>query len=377
MLVTPAFRRAVRKPLLGLIANHQLNWWLLTSSLLVFGGLKMAKIRLVDIAEKIDVSTVTVYNALSGNKGVSNELRSKIQNIAEEMGYNLPTDKKQKRNNEELHTIGVIVAENYLAQYETFYWKIYQELAMSATEKTCFTTVEVLKKNDEIHTLKMPACVVERRVEGLIVLGEINKSYIAKLKKVSDIPIVFLDFYDIDLATDAVVADNFYGMFALTEFMFNQGIDEIGFVGSIFATCSIMDRYCGFMKSMMLHGKNLNPEWLIEDRDKLGQMDIKLPNNLPKGLACNCDLAAFMIMEKLKERGIRVPDDISIVGFDNYLYPGLADLQITTYDVNTKTMAKVALDKVIKQIKNPKRGHGLDVVSGQMVIKKTVKLAGN
>ena len=60
--------------------------------------------------------------------------------------------------------------------------------------------------------------------------------------------------------------------------------------------------------------------------------------------------------------------------FDNYLYPGLADREITTYEVNTKAMTKVALEKVLKQIKNPKRGHGMDIVSGHMVIKKSVKL---
>lgn len=334
----------------------------------------MAKVRLADIAEKVGVSTVTVHNALAGNKGVSDELRQKIQSVADELGYQVPSEKKQERKVEESHTIGVLVAENYLAQYETFYWKMYQELAMIATEKRCFTAVEVLKKTDEMETLKMPACVEEKRVDGLIVLGEINKEYIAKLKDTVKIPVVFLDFYDKDLASDAVVTDNFYGMFLLTEFLFDQGIDELGFLGSIFATSSIMDRYCGFMKAMLLHGKNIHPEWLIEDRDKMGKMDFELPKKLPKGFVCNCDLAASMLIDKLKERGLRVPEDISVVGFDNYLYPGLADLQITTYEVNTRAMTKVALEKILKQIRNPKRGHGLDVVSGHMVVKKSVKL---
>ena len=190
----------------------------------------------------------------------------------------------------------------------------------------------------------------------------------------SQVPVVFLDFYDKELAEDAVVTDNFYGMFLMTEFLFEQGIDELGFVGSVFATSSIMDRYCGFMKSMMLHGKNIHPEWVIEDRDEVGQMGFELPKKLPKGFVCNCDLAAVMVMEQLQERGIRVPEDISVIGFDNYLYPGLADRKITTYEVNTRAMTKVALEKVLKQIRNPKSGRGMDVVSGHMVIKRSVKL---
>ena len=62
-----------------------------------------------------------------------------------------------------------------------------------------------------------------------------------------------------------------------------------------------------------------------------------------------------------------------MVGFDNYLYPGLADRRITTYEVNTRAMTKVAINKVLKQIKNPQKGHGLDIVSGHMVIKESVK----
>ena len=72
-----------------------------------------------------------------------------------------------------------------------------------------------------------------------------------------------------------------------------------------------------------------------------------------------------------------MPEDISVVGFDNYLYPGLADLKITSYEVNTKAMAKVALEKVSKQLRGSKSGRGIDVVSGKMVIKRSVKLKEN
>lgn len=333
----------------------------------------MEKIRLTDIAEKVGVSAVTVHNALAGNKGVSDAVRQQIQEVADEMGYQSPANKKQTIAQQEGSVIGVLIAENYLAQYTTFYWKIYQELAILATEKHCFTAVEVLKKEDEMKTHKMPAYVEEHRLDGLIVIGEIDKTYIRKLKKDAEIPIIFMDFYDSELAEDCVVQDNFYGMFMLTEFMFDHGIDELAFVGSIFSTSSIMDRYCGFVKSMTLHGKNVHPEWLIGDRDEFGHMQFDLPQKLPKGFVCNCDLAASMVMDKLNERGIRVPEDISVVGFDNYLYPGLPDRNITTYEVNKKAMARAAIDKILKQIRNPKSGHGMSVISGNMVIKKTVR----
>lgn len=331
----------------------------------------MSKVRLADIAEKIGVSVVTVHNALSSQKGVSEELRQRIKKEAEAMGYrSYKTSYESKANYKK---IGVIIAENYLAQYATFYWKMYQELTIAASEKGCFTIIEVLKKEEEKKTLEMPKIVTEQNIEGLIVIGEIDKHYIEKIKETLNAPMVFLDFYDKDLAEDAVITDNFYGMYLLTEYLFKNGMKDIGFIGSIYETSSIMDRYCGYMKSMIEHKKTIHQEWVIADRDKMGQVAFDLPEKLPEAFVCNCDLIAGMLILKLKEKGYRVPEDISVVGFDNYLYPGFTDMKITTYEVNTKAMTKVALEKVLKQIKNPKSGRGLDIVSGHMVIKQSVK----
>lgn len=335
----------------------------------------MAKVRLIDIANELGVSSVTVHNALAGNKGVSEKTRRKILETAKKMGYHTEADhRKIIREEGEFHKIGVIIAENYLAQYSTFYWKMYQELSLIATEKRCYTTIEVLKKEAEKRTRKLPQIVCERSVEGLVIIGEIDREYIRIVKRAFKGPVVFLDFYDNELAKDAVISDNFYGMYQMTELLFEQGMEEIGFIGSIYATSSIMDRFCGYRKAMLQHRKEIPEEWIIEDRDELGQMDFELPKRLPEAFVCNCDLAAGMAIEKLAERGVRVPEDISVVGFDNYLYPGFADMKITTYEVNSRAMAKVAVDKLLKNLKNPEKGRTLEVVSGHVVWKKSVKM---
>lgn len=339
----------------------------------------MRKVRLSDIAEKVGVSTVTVHNALAGHKGVSDTMRTQIQEVAREMGYEPLSASEKKRKVQqrgEFYKIGVLIAENYLAEYATYYWKMYQELSLIATERRCYTTIEVLKKTAEKRTMEMPVIVKEHSIDGLIIIGYIDGEYIKALKQNTDIPIVFLDFYDHEIAKDSVIADNFYGMYRMTELLFEQGFEEIGFIGSIYATSSIMDRYCGFMKSMLEHKKSLPQEWLIEDRDELGQVGFELPKCLPKAFVCNCDLVAGVLVNKLKERGLRVPEDISVVGFDNFLAPGFGftDMKITTYEVNTKAMSKVAVDKILKQIKNPNKGRTLEIVSGQVRWKNSIKV---
>lgn len=335
----------------------------------------MGKVRLIDIAGRLGVSSVTVHNALSGHRGVSDEMRMKIVETAEEMGYEpAAAGKKRAADDGEFRKIGVLIAENYLAQYSTYYWKMYQELSLAATEKRCYTTIEVLKKSAEKKTLELPQIVKNKSVEGLIIIGEIDKEYIRSLRKRAAIPVIFLDFYDSEIARDAVIADNFYGMYQMTELLFERGMEKIGFIGSIYATSSIMDRYCGFLKSVMQHRIQVPEEWVIGDRDELGQVGFELPNRLPQAFACNCDLVAGILISKLKEQGYRIPEDISVTGFDNFLQPGFADMRITTYEINTKTMAKAAVDKILKQLKNPDRGRGLEIISGRVLWKNSVKI---
>lgn len=334
----------------------------------------MRKVRLADIAEAAGVSTVTVHNALTGQRGVSNKLREQILEIAEQMGYESPSRENIQRDGDgDFQKIGVLIAERYLGNHATFYWKIYQELALAATEKQCYTIVETLKTDEGAGGWEIPQMILTNKVQGIVIIGEIDRQHIRRLRETASVPIVFLDFYDREFAQEAVIADNFYGMYQMTELLFDRGIEEIGFIGSIHATNSIMDRYCGYMKSMMEHGKNIHPEWVVEDRDEKGQVEFELPRHLPKAFVCNCDLVAGKLVNKLNARGLKVPDDISVVGFDNFLYPGYADNGITTYEVNIKAMVKVAIKKLIKQCRNSSPGSGLEIISGHVVMKNSIR----
>ncbi len=331
----------------------------------------MGKVTMADVAKKVGVSTVSVHNALCGQKGISDEMRQRILQTAEEMGYQ-PRKNMVHKDWDRTKNIGVLVAEKYLKEYRSFYCVMYKEMAIAATDKNCMTAVEILE-GQEKGTYQLPKLAMGNRVEGLIILGEVNRDYIRFLKRHVKIPIVFLDFYDKDLAKDAVISDSFYGMYLMTEYLIENGHEKLAFVGSIHATSSILDRYCGFSRSLLEHRLELPEEWVIEDRDEEGSVEFALPEHLPQAFVCNCDLAAGLVIEKLEERGLRVPEDISVVGFDNYLYPGMADKKITSYQVNMKAMVRTALDKILKQIGSKNSGRGLEIVTGKIVEKESVR----
>ncbi|MBQ2935365.1 MAG: substrate-binding domain-containing protein [Lachnospiraceae bacterium] len=339
----------------------------------------MAKsVKLADIAAILNVSTVTVSKALAGQKGVSEEMREKIKKLAQEMGYKSPTAVKMMKNKKSFN-IGVLISDRYFDQHDSFYWQMYQEVATRAVSKDCFTMLEILSQENE-KNLEMPKLLQEDKVDGLIIIGLLKETYLTLLEQYCKVPFVCLDFYDKQNECDAVVTDNFYGMYKLTNYLFDMGHTQIGYVGTLLYTNSITDRYFGYCKALLEHGQRVREDWVIDDRDmetgnqgKLQDFEFRLPAEMPTAFACNCDLSAGLLIEELKRRGYRVPEDISIVGFDNYIYPGVCDLPITTYEVDIREMAKKAISHLIKQMSGEQYKQGITIVEGHMVIKESVK----
>lgn len=336
----------------------------------------MKKVTLLDIAEKVGVSSVTVHNALAGNRGVGDELRSKIQQTANSLGYAPKNSTINKTKNDIYSTIniGIIIAERYMENPLSYYAMVYQETAIVATRVNCSTMLEVLSDTNE-NNMIFPEIIKQNKVDGLLLLGAINGEYVKQLSAAANIPVVCFDFYDKDLGGDAVIADNFYGMYHMTNYLLDKGHTNIAFVGTISANSSIMDRYLGFCKAFLERGLDINKEWVLDDRGADGRMfDITLPEKMPTAFACNCDLVAGRLIKQLQDLGYSIPNDISIVGFDNFILDGLCDIAITTYEIDVKKMAEIALRKAINCIhKNELDFNRMEIVTGHVVEKNSVK----
>lgn len=97
----------------------------------------------------------------------------------------------------------------------------------------------------------------------------------------------------------------------------------------------------------------------------------------PTAYVCNSDLTASKVIKKLEEQGHRVPEDFSVVGFDNYLYPGLCDVDITTYEVDMKEMARKTIHVLLKKMNGERYRQGISIVEGHLVMKNSVKPNGD
>lgn len=341
----------------------------------------MAKtIKMADIAGRLGVSVVTVSKALSGQKGVSDEMRQKIKQVADELGY-VRTIQEKNSIVQKSYTLGIIVAERFLADNQSFYWSLYQEVSRNAVRKSCFSLLEVISYKDEMECA-MPKVLSEDKADGLVLMGTFDRKYVNFLKKKSKKPLVSLDSFDVEGEMDSVVSNNMVGAYTVTNNLFDMGHKNIGFVGTRLATASIDDRYFGYLKSLMEHGMEVNREWVLDDRDRrTGKVDYEEYFPLPKGemptaFFCNCDLTANLMIRKLSEAGYRVPEDISVAGFDNFMDVQLLGTGITTYEINLRGMARRAVHILTRKIENPEYYSGMCVIAGKFIPKGSVRQIG-
>ena len=334
----------------------------------------MAKgVRMSDIAQRLGVSTVTVSKALSDQKGVSEEMRESIKALAEEMGYKAPVSARQETKKS--YNIGVIMGEIYVEKYVTFYWEFYQKIITCASQENCFVILEMLDNVRE-KELEEPKFVQENKIDGLIILGSVSSEYLRMLKKKCRMPVVYMDFYDKQLQGDCVISNSFYGAYSMTNYLFKMGHEKIGFVGTVPSTESIMDRYLGYRKSLMEHGVEERQDWILRDREENSVYcfdTIALPEELPTAFVCNSDLTAGRMVRSLREAGYRVPEDVSLVGYDNWLHPGLCDVPITTYSVDMNKMAQTGIHILLRRIAGDDSRCNMRIVEGELVVRESVR----
>jgi len=232
--------------------------------------------------------------------------------------------------------------------------------------------LHILKTEDE-ESQKLPRIYTEQKVDGFIILGQIKRRYIETLEKI-EVPTVFMDFYDEHANIDSVITDNFYGAYDITNYLFKNGHQEIAYVGNIYSTSSIQDRFLGYYKSLLENGIKLNDQFIINDRDEHGTyIDIELPEEMPTAFVCNCDQVAHHLINKLKTLGFKVPDDFSVVGFDNDIYASITEPGLTTVEVDIQEMAQTAVKFIQEKIKYIDKQYGRVQIKGKIIYRNSVK----
>jgi LacI family transcriptional regulator len=299
----------------------------------------MAKVNMNDIAKALGISVVSVSKALSNKDGVSKELREKVKEKAEELGY------RPKAQNAE--AIGILIAEHFVSDYASFYWSLASEILKASASRGMYAEIQAVSRQDEQEG-NIPPFADDLRTGGIIVLGAISSSYIDILSRITG-ALVLVDAGDSRMPCTTINTDNYNDFYHLTSSLLEEGYKRFAFVGNVRLNTTLQDRYLGFCKALLTHGISADEACIIDDRDDYEfRTEFVLPEQLPEVMVCNCDQSARNLIAYLWREGIRVPEDVSVTGYYDYIFATIAEPQLTTVHVDFPQFAEAAVNAVLE-----------------------------
>jgi LacI family transcriptional regulator len=334
------------------------------------------KVSMDDIAKKLNLSKNTISLALRGMPGISEQTRKLILDAANEMGYTYRigdnSGKEQSRN------ICLIIPKS--TRDSIGFFSIIQFGIEDEAKKNNFNTV--IHYYDESETIfQIPMCIKEGMISGIITIGRVSQRTIFAIKSFN-LPIIMIDHYFENDLTDCVLTDNISGGFSATEYLIKCGHREIGFLGRINASNSFYDRYLGYLKATNTYKLDLNNSFLIIDKsfEELINNDIELVVNeinflerLPTAFFCCNDAEAIALYKGLNKLGILIPENISIIGFDNIELSKNVSPELTTMNVQKESMGKRAVIKLKEKMSNADGSFEKLLLSSHLVIRQSIR----
>lgn len=329
------------------------------------------KVTMSDIAKAMNVSTVTVSKALGDREGVSESMRERIKHKAEEMGYRSRSGERVLADGLNCN-IGIVVSKSVIGDPSSLYWDLYKHLVELLRKQGFYGILEVYDALEKASDI--PLSIRDEKVDGIMLIGQFPDDYTEKLMSLY-IPVVFLDFCRSRLDADMVISDSFYGAYTLTSHLIVNGHRRIGFVGNINSIPSVQDRYLGYYKALLENRLQLHSEWIVSDRPAGGGtfVSFELPPSLPTAFVCGSDEAAYKLVNQLTDKGLRVPDDISVVGYENHTYSTMCRPHLTTMDINSPALANEAVDIMLHKLKDRGFSRGITLIPGKLVRRDSVK----
>ncbi|REE78648.1 LacI family transcriptional regulator [Paenibacillus taihuensis] len=313
---------------------------------------KQRKVTLEMIANEIGVTKVTISKALNNQPGVSEELKKTILRISHELGY---IHKKAEKNQKGITKLGLLVPKRFFLDTDNFYTQIYYHMNRDCALKDINLALYVLNPEEEKKgTLPLSIHQDSANIGGLFVAGEVSDSYMELLSSSLSVPIVAIDFYKRNETYDCIVTDNYRAGYTAASYVANKGHKRIGFVGNPNYTSSVMDRFCGYVKALTEFGLEYRKDWHIVNNDEDGAYinDFALPEELPTAFVCHCDMAAYKLLVKLQGQGINVPEQVSIISFDNTDLSQSIVTALTTMDISKSALAEKALERMLWRVEH-------------------------
>jgi LacI family transcriptional regulator len=311
-----------------------------------------------DVAKKANVSVATVSLVIHNHQRISSDTKRRVRRAIEDLNY-YPVRTARGLVSQKSGNIGFIVTEDHFSRSEPFYTQIFLGTEFQARESEYYVLLTTVNSDFTTNT-NLPRFILERNVEGVILAGKIPPSLIENLKNL-EIPLVFVDYYPPQGNYPVVMIDNSAGGTKATQHLIDCHHTRIAFIAGDIAHPSISERFQGYKMALEKNQIPYDPSLVVIDEPyparefgyhAAGKM-LQRDNHPTAIFACN-DAMAIGVLQYLKERKIKVPDDISIIGFDDVEANLSMDPPLTTIRVPKVEMGIEAI-KLMTEILQQKQ----------------------
>lgn len=335
-----------------------------------------------DIAQRADVSMATVSLVLNNKPGVGDATRKRVLQLAQELNYT--TSQRGSSTGTDQGTIrflkiarhGHTVNRDHNVFISDYIDGIVQagKALRYKTEVTSFRTTPIEKIVATIQS--------ESELSGAIVLGtELTRTDVLMFKSVS-IPLVFIDTFIEFVPFDFVDMNNSDSVFRVVEHFLHYGHRQIGLVKSSMGTRNFYLRDKAFLEAMACFGLEIDTRFVfrVDSTFDGAYQDMKRyldgGSALPTALFCTNDIIAFGVLKALREKGVAVPEDVSLVGFDDLPTAALLDPPLTSIAVSKREIGMTAMRRLHSKIQHAPMPPTKIVVGGEMIQRESVARVG-
>ena len=321
----------------------------------------------------LGVSKSTVSRALTRQADVNAETRRKVLELAQKLNYEpnaLALNLRHKRTN----TLGVIIPETI----NTFFSRVVGGIQKIATLEgynviVCQSNESQFAERDTLHSL------ISNHADGLLISISRDTKNDEHFDELVDknIPVVFFDRICERLATAQVVADNFEISAEATQHLLDQGCRRIAMLVGALNLHTSARRLDGYKEALQRSNIDVDESLIFTGftpaQAKSFVQEILGAERRPDGIFALNDMTAIAIMHELKKAGIRVPDDIAVMGFNNEPFGVFVEPSLTTIDLPAQTMGEVAAEMLIAQIKSPDAIREKRLIKSRLIVRDSTR----
>lgn len=309
-----------------------------------------------DVAERARVSVSTVSHVLNGTRKVAGETQEAVLSAIEELSYQ-PNLLAKSLKTRRTFTIGLLVSDIQNSFFTSVVRGI-EDVALSRGYHLflCNTDEDAAREDEYVREL------AKKRVDGLLVASSAPRHNHARRLRAENLPFVFVDRKVEGVDADVVSVDNREGMRLISDHLVGLGHERIGMISGPLDKASGYERYLGLQSALADLGVGLEDSLVrfgdfrtSSGRDGTQEL-LRLPSP-PTALVTANNQMTLGALLAVKELGLRIPDDISVVGFDDPEWAPLTDPPLTTLAQPTYEMGVEAVKLLLDRIEGEQEGH--------------------